>query len=67
MIDIKSLNLQEITELMKTMGEPAFRGKQVFVWLHKGVESFDEMTNLSKSLREKLKSECFLSVPFKAR
>ena len=67
MIDIKSLNLQEITELMKTMGEPAFRGKQVFVWLHKGVESFDEMTNLSKPLREKLNNACVLTAPTVAR
>ena len=58
MIDLKSLSLEEITDLMKTLGEPAFRGKQVFAWLHKGVRSFDEMTNLSKALREKLKSEC---------
>ncbi|MBQ3104044.1 MAG: 23S rRNA (adenine(2503)-C(2))-methyltransferase RlmN [Oscillospiraceae bacterium] len=67
MIDIKSLNLEEITALMKELGEPAFRGKQVFVWLHKGVESFDEMTNLSKGLREKLKEKCLLEVPFQAR
>ena len=33
------------------MGQPAFRGKQVFTWLHRGVASFDEMSNLSKSLR----------------
>ena len=35
MIDIKSLNLQEMTQLLRDMGEPAFRGKQVFTWLHK--------------------------------
>ncbi len=39
---------------MQSLGEPKFRGKQVFEWLYKGVRSFDEMTNLSKSLRERL-------------
>ena len=39
------------------MGEPAFRGKQVFTWLHRGVTSFDEMTNLPKALREKLAAD----------
>lgn len=67
MIDLKSMTLQEMTGLMQSLGEPAFRGKQVFTWLHKGVGSFDEMTNLSKSLREKLKESCFLSVPSVAR
>ena len=52
MIDLKSQTLEEMTATLKAMGEPAFRGKQVFTWLHKGVTSFDEMTNLSKSLRE---------------
>ena len=67
MIDIKSMNLEEITELFKSMGEQAFRGKQVFTWLHKGVTSFDDMSNLSKSLREKLKENCFITAPKVAR
>ena len=49
------------------MGEPAFRGKQVFTWLHKGVTSFDEMSNLSKPLREKLKEQCYITAPSVAR
>ena len=53
MIDLKSQTLEEMTATLKEMGEPAFRGKQVFTWLHKGVTSFDEMSNLSKPLREK--------------
>ena len=53
MIDLKSMTLEEISDTLKSMGEPAFRGKQVFTWLHKGATSFDEMTNLSKALREK--------------
>ena len=61
MTDLKSLSMDEITNMLKAMGEPAFRGKQVFTWLHKGVRSFDEMTNLSKPLREKLAKNCSLS------
>ena len=67
MTDIKSMTLEEITALLKEMGEPAFRGKQVFTWLHKGVKSFDEMTNLSKSLRSKLEENCYITVPTVAR
>ena len=59
MIDIKSLNLQEMTQLLRDMGEPAFRGKQVYTWLHKGVTSFEEMSNLSKPLRAKLQEQCY--------
>ena len=63
MIDLKSMSLQEMTDAFKEMGEPAFRGKQVFTWLHKGARSFDEMTNLPKGLRDKLKAGGTLSVP----
>ena len=67
MIDLKSQTLQEVTDTLKAMGEPAFRGRQVFTWLHKGAGSFDEMTNLPKALREKLKETCTLTVPKVAR
>lgn len=51
--DIKSLNLQELTEELKTRGEKPFRAKQMYEWMHvKTARSFDEMTNLSKSFRE---------------
>lgn len=61
--DIKSMTLEEMTAAMKALGEPAFRGKQVFSWLHKGVRSFDEMSNLSKALREKLDHAYYITVP----
>ena len=61
--DIKSMNLAEMQAMMKDMGEPAFRAKQIFVWLHKGVTSFDGMTNLSKALREKLEEHCYITAP----
>ncbi len=67
MIDLKSMTLEEITDTLRDMGEPAFRGKQVFTWLHKGAVSFDEMSNLSKALREKLAESCFITSPKVAR
>ena len=67
MTDIKSMTQQELSQFLKELGEPAFRAKQVFTWLHRGAASFDEMTNLSKSLREKLKGRCFITVPVVAR
>ena len=51
-MNIKSLNLSELTALLKELGQPAFRGKQVYTWLHKGVRSYEEMTNLPKGLRD---------------
>lgn len=63
MTDLKSMTLEEMGTLLKSWGEPAFRAGQVFTWLHKGVGSFDEMTNLPKSLREKLAEECYITRP----
>ena len=55
-IDIKSLNLEELTAQLKELGLPAFRAKQIYQWVHeKLVASFDDMTNLSKGLRDQLK------------
>ena len=59
--DIKSLNLKELTEYMEQLGEKGFRAKQIYQWMHvKQVSSFEEMTNISKGLIEKLKENCFL-------
>lgn len=63
MTDLKSQTQEELTQTLKAMGEPAFRGKQVFTWLHRGTSSFGEMTNLPKSLREKLAETCILTPP----
>lgn len=65
--DIKSMTLQEITVALKEMGEPSFRAKQVYVWLHRGVKSFDDMTNISKDLRARLAKQFELYVPTVAR
>lgn len=67
MIDIKSMTLEELTAWFKEQGEPAFRAKQVFQWIYRGVTSFDDMSNLSKALRQKLKDNCFLTAPQVAR
>ena len=54
--DICSYNYDELKEEMLVIGEKAFRSKQIYEWLHvKLADDFDEMTNLSKALREKLK------------
>ena len=56
MTDIKSLTLSELTQEMESIGEKKFRAAQIYSWLHERlVDDFDEMTNLSKGLREKLK------------
>lgn len=67
MKDIKSKTLAELADELTVLGEPKFRAKQVFSWLHRGVTSFDEMTDLSKALREKLKNEYELIYPTVAR
>lgn len=55
MKDLRSLNLEEMEELLKDLGEPSFRAKQLFQWVHnKGIGSLEEISNFSKSLIEKL-------------
>ena len=60
-IDLKSMTLPEIESFLAQLGEPKFRAKQIFIWMHRGVESFEEMTNLSKALRGKLAELCTLT------
>ena len=62
-MNIKSMTLPEVTAALKEMGQPAFRGKQVYSWLHKGVKSYEEMTNLSKPLREALAEKYPIQAP----
>ena len=63
MTHLKSMTLQELGAVLKEMNQPAFRAKQVYTWLHKGVRSFDEMTNLPKSLRDTLAEHYPLRIP----
>ena len=55
--DIKSMPLPEPTQAIISLGEPKFRAKQLYEWMHKKMAgSYDEMTNIPKSLKEKLKA-----------
>ena len=61
MRDIKAMLPDESAAALAELGEPKYRAKQVFQWLARGVESFDEMTDVSKKLRETLKQEFFIT------
>ena len=60
---IKSKTLAEIAQMLKDLGQPAFRAKQVYTWLHKGVRSYEEMSNLPKELRNVLAEQYPLRIP----
>ncbi len=62
-MNIKSMTLPELTQAVKDMGQPAFRAKQVYTWLHKGVRSYDEMLNIPKSFRAELQEKYPFTVP----
>lgn len=56
--DIRAYTYEQLQEELSGIGEKAFRGKQIYEWLHvRLADSFDEMTNLSKALREKLEAQ----------
>ncbi len=62
MTDLKSMTIEELTGFMREIGEKPFRAKQIFKWIHKmHTESFDEMTDISLSLRERLKETALLT------
>ena len=62
-MNLKSLTLPELTAVIKELGQPAFRGKQVYTWLHKGVRSYEEMTNLPKGMRDILSEKYPINAP----
>ena len=62
-MNLKNLTQQEIAGILKELGQPAFRAKQVYTWLHKGVRSYDEMTNLPKGLRDQLSENYPIHAP----
>jgi len=66
-IDLYSMTEKELCSLAESMGEKAFRGKQLFSWLYSGVSSFDDMTNLSKAFRSALEENCSMDLPTVAR
>ena len=62
--DIRQFDLDDLKELMKELGQPAFRAKQLYEWVHeKNVCSFDEMTNLPAGLRQSLTETFAFKVP----
>ncbi|MBE6719515.1 MAG: 23S rRNA (adenine(2503)-C(2))-methyltransferase RlmN [Ruminococcaceae bacterium] len=62
MTDIKSLSFDGLSDEISKLNLPKFRCNQIYQWLHKdGVSSFDEMTNLSKSLREQLSANYYIA------
>lgn len=62
MKDIRSCNAEEMKEIVLSYGEKPFRGKQLMEWVHaKQAETFDEMSNLSGKLRDKLKEDYIIS------
>ena len=67
MTNLKSMTAPEIGAVLKELGQPAFRAKQVFSWLHKGVRSYEEMTNLPKALRDTLAERYPICAPSAVR
>lgn len=61
MIDLKDFEYKELEEYLTGIGEKKFRAAQIYKWLHLGVTSYDEMTDISKALREKLSRETYVS------
>ena len=62
-MNLKSLTQPEIGALLKGMGQPAFRAKQIYTWLHKGVRSYEEMGNVPKALRQLLEEKYPICAP----
>ena len=62
-MNLKSMTLPELSEALKAMGQPAFRARQLYTWLHRGARSYEEMTNLPATLRERLEREAPILPP----
>lgn len=63
MTNLKSMTIPEIQAVLKEMNQPAFRAKQIFTWLHKGVRSYEQMSNLPKDLRAALSASYPIHAP----
>ena len=59
--DIRSMYLPELKEMIKSLGQPSFRADQLFRWLQSGVTDFSDMTNIPKSLRDKLSETAYIA------
>lgn len=63
MMHLQSMNVPEIAAVLQEMGQPAFRAKQLFTWLHKGVRDYEQMTNIPQALRTALAEKYPLYMP----
>jgi 23S rRNA (adenine2503-C2)-methyltransferase len=61
MINLMDLTLEELEQMLSDMGQQKFRAKQIFKWVNSGIKSIDDMTNLSKQLRQELSGVCKIS------
>ncbi|MCX7921872.1 MAG: 23S rRNA (adenine(2503)-C(2))-methyltransferase RlmN [Clostridia bacterium] len=59
-VNLLDLTIEEMQKLLADMGQEKFRAKQIFQWIHKGIKDIDEMTNLSKTLRQELKNNTYI-------
>ena len=60
--DLRSMTMDEMTALLKETGQPAFRAKQLFTWVHqKQVRDINQMHNLGKQLLEQLNQRCMIT------
>jgi len=67
MTHIKSMTLPEVSGLIKELGQPAFRAKQLYTWLHRGARSYSEMSNIPQSLRAQLEEKYPILPPVPVR
>lgn len=58
MINLMDMTMEELEQMLSNMGQPKFRAKQIFKWANSGIKSFEDMTNISKQLREELGTVC---------
>ncbi|MGB9678964.1 MAG: 23S rRNA (adenine(2503)-C(2))-methyltransferase RlmN [Thermoanaerobacteraceae bacterium] len=61
MYNFKNMTIEELEEFFQDIGETKYRAKQVYKWIYQGVTDFDDMTDISKKLREKLKEIAYIS------
>jgi 23S rRNA (adenine2503-C2)-methyltransferase len=62
-INLLDYSIEELEAILSEMGQQKFRAKQIFQWLHKGIMDIDEMSNLSKQLRDSLKEKAYIGEP----
>ena len=67
-VDLCSLSARELADFMEDMGEKPFRARQIMKWLFKsGAADFEEMTDLSRSLRQRLREKALINRPVRRR